>query len=144
MSDFRRLRLVLFRLGELTCGAPASAVREVIPASRATRIPGADATVAGLVNLRGGLLTVVDGRRVLGGLDPDVAPESVMVLEQDGKVVGVAVDEVLDLIEIDAETLASGADLPGVDPALVQSVGRHEGRVFAILDTRALVAPVLG
>ena len=80
----------------------------------------------------------------LGGLADEGPAESVLVLEQDGRVIGVAVDEVLDLVEVDAGTLASGADLPGVDPALVQSVGRHDGRVFAILDTRALVAPVLG
>jgi len=144
MSDFRGIRLVLFRLGDLTCGAPAAAVREVIPPAPTTRIPGADASVAGLVNLRGGLLTVLDGRWVLGGMAPETPAESVLVLEQDGRVIGIAVDEVLDLVEVDGATLAPGADLPGVDPALVQSVGRHDGRVFAILDTRALVAPVLG
>jgi hypothetical protein len=33
--------------------------------------------------------------------------------------------------------------LPGVDPAVVQAVGRHGGRHFVILDLDALCAPVL-
>jgi purine-binding chemotaxis protein CheW len=143
MADQRALRLVLFRLGSLVCAAPATAVREVIPAGRPTRIPGTDAVIAGLLNLRGVLLTVVDGRGVIGVTDGAAAPESVLVLEQRGKPVGLAVDEVLDLVEVDPDQLAQGDALPGIDPRLVQAVGRQDGRVFAVLDVAALVAPLL-
>ncbi len=144
MADLHALRVVLFRLGYLVCAAPATAVREVIPAGRPSRIPGTTNSVTGLVNVRGVLLTVVDGRRIIGtevGAEP---PESVLVLEHGGKPVGLAVDEVLDLIEVAGDQLVEGETLPGMDPRLVRAVGRHENRVFAILDTEGLVVPLVG
>jgi purine-binding chemotaxis protein CheW len=144
MDDLRTLRVVLFRLGALVCAAPATAVREVIPAGRPTRIPGTAATVSGLLNLRGVLLTVVDGRRAIGLETPEAFPESVLVLEHGGKPVGLAVDEVLDLVEVAGEELAPGDTLPGIDARLVRAVGHHDGRVFAILDTEGLVSPLVG
>lgn len=143
MANQTRVRLVLFRLGSLQCAAPAMTVREVIPAGQPTRIPGSGSAVAGLLNVRGTLLTVVDGRHVIG-VPAEEPAESVLVLEQAGKAVGLAVDEVLDLLEVAATDLADGRDLPGVDPRLVQSVGEWQGQVFAVLDVTALVQPVLG
>jgi len=144
MADHSRLRLVLFRLGTLACAAPATKVREVIPAGQPTRIPGTDGVVAGLLNLRGILLTVVDGRRVIGGDPNGNPPESVLVVDRGEKIFGLAVDEVLDLVEVGPADLAESEALPGIDPQLVRAVGRHGTRVFAVLDTEALVVPLLG
>lgn len=143
MADHSTLRLVLFRLGPLSCAVPAGMVREVIPVDRAVRIPGAAAAISGLVNLRGTLLTVVDGRRALGVSDAS-APESVLVVDRGTVAIGLAVDEVEDLVEVDAAALVSGNAMPGVDPRVVASVGERAGRVFAVLDIEALVAPHLG
>jgi len=144
MADISWQRLVLFRLGALPCAASVSVVREVIPAGQPTRIPGALESVSGLLNLRGALLTVVDGRRALGLTGLQAEPESVLVIDHEARVFGLAVDEVLDLIDVPEEDLASGQSLPGVDPLLVQAVGRHAGRVFAVLDVRAMLSPALG
>lgn len=144
MGDSAAIRLVLFRLGDVVCALPAVGVREVIPAVGSTRIPGTAGIAAGLVNLRGSLLTVVDGRRLLG-LDGALAePESVLVLDQAARPVGLVVDEVLDLIGASADTLEVGNPPPGIDPRLVQAVGRAGDRVFVVLDTAALLAPHLG
>ena len=142
MADLTSRRFILFRLGSLPCAAPASVVREVIPAGHPTRIPGAPVQVAGLLNLRGALLTVVDGRRALGVEAPEDA-ESVLVVERGDRSFGLAVDEVLDLVDLPPDDLAPGESLPGVDPRLVIGVGRHDGRVFAVLDTAALLGPAL-
>ena len=144
MADQTVLRLVLFRLGSLVCAAPAVGVREVIPAGIPTRIPGASASVSGLLNLRRTLLTVVNGSRVIGLNEPEGSPESVLVLDQSGRAVGLAVDEVLDLVEVASDQLEDGEALPGIDPGLVRQVGHHDGRVFAVLDLEKLVTPLLG
>ncbi len=144
MADSRPLRLVVFRLGPLVCAARATLVREIIPSGRSTRIPGASASVAGLVNLRGTLLTVVDGRIAVGLAETETASESILVLEVGERSYGLAVDEVLDLVEIAETDLALGEEMPGVDPRLVEAVGRHGTQVFAVLDPKAMLAPVSG
>ncbi len=144
MADSDPVRLVVFRLGPLVCAVRATSVREIIPAGRSTRIPGAAAAVSGLVNLRGTLLTVVDARLAVGRADNGVAAESILVMEQGERSFGLAVDEVLDLVEVTADELAAGEGMPGVDPGVVEAIGHHGGQVFAVLDAKAMLAPVSG
>ena len=59
-------RLLVFRVGALACAAEVDQVREILPRLPTTRIPGAPSVVAGLVNVRGTLVTVVEGWRALG------------------------------------------------------------------------------
>ena len=144
MGDSERLRVVLFRLGPHLAAAVATAVREVIPSVPATRVPGADRTVAGLLNLRGTLLTVVDGRRAVGLADSEDRGDSVLVVDRGDRTVGLVVDEVLDLVDVVTSELEAGRQLPGIYPGLVRAVGRHAGQVFTLLDTDRLLAPAVG
>lgn len=66
-----------------------------------------------------------------------------MVMEEGGGRVGLLVDRVLDLIELPADALEGRQALPGLDARLVRAVGRHDGQLFVLLDTEALLAPVL-
>src|SRR5438128_6638893 len=70
MSDAGVVRLLLFRVGSLVCAAEAERVREILPRLQPTRIPGAPPVVAGVVNVRGTLVTVVEGWRALRQPEP--------------------------------------------------------------------------
>jgi len=144
MADSAALRMVLFRLGPVLWAAPASVVREVTSAGPATRIPGSHAAVAGLVNLRGTLLTVLDGRRAVGLADTDSTAGSILVVEQGGRAYGLSVDEVVDLVDVPPEAFSSGPAPSGVDARLIRGFARQGARAFVVLDTEALLAPVLG
>ena len=152
MSDGGVVRLLVFRVGTLACAAAAETVREILPRLEATRIPGAPAVVAGVVNVRGSLVTVVEGWRALGqpapAVDAPVGDEpagTTVVLEYAGgrKVAGFTVDEVIDLLSVGGETLERRQALPGIDPTLVRAVGRRGGQLFVVLDTDALLTPIL-
>ena len=143
MADSSASRMVLFRLGSACWAAPASEVREVIAAVRPTRIPGAGDAVAGLVNLRGTLLTVVDGRRAMRLDGGSAESESILVLERGGRAYGLLIDSVLDLVDIPAEELTAGAPPGTRDGRLIRASGRYQGETFAVLDTEALLAPVV-
>src|SRR6266508_2070998 len=73
MSEATLVRLLVFRVGNLVCAAEVDAVREILPRLPTTRIPGAPPVVAGLVNVRGTLVTVVEGWRALGQPEPGPA-----------------------------------------------------------------------
>jgi purine-binding chemotaxis protein CheW len=156
-------RLLVFRVGTLACAAEVDQVREILPRLPTTRIPGAPPVVAGLVNVRGTLVTVVEGWRALGlpPLSPTPSPEagatgSTLILEmgkrEDAgngagagrKLIGSTVDEVLDMLTGGGETtLEDRKGLPGVDPTLVRAVGRRNGELFIVLDVAALLGPIL-
>ncbi|MBI2073559.1 MAG: chemotaxis protein CheW [Gemmatimonadetes bacterium] len=136
------LRLLVFRVGDLTCAVEVRSVREVLPPQPATRVPGAAPAVAGLVNVRGALVPLVDGRHALG--HPAREGGSIVLLEVAERTVGVVVDEVLDLVTVGDGEWAERRELPGVDPRVVRAVGRSDGVAFILLDFNALLAPLLG
>lgn len=146
MGDTTVVRLLVFRVGSLACAAEADTVREILPRLPTIRIPGAPLLVAGLVNVRGSLVTVVDGWRALEQPAPSAPEGGTTVLLEVGperRPLGFAVDEVLDLLAIPDDQLERRERLPGVDPRLVRAVGRRGGQVFVVLDTEALLAPIL-
>jgi purine-binding chemotaxis protein CheW len=145
MANSSTVSLVLFGVGDLVCALPVGSVSEIVPATAAARIPGALDGVEGLVNVRGRLLTVVDGRRMLGreSLTPAAEP-SILLLKVNGRPLGLLVDVVHDLAQVAPESLEKGGALAGVDPRVVQAVGRVGNQVFVVLDTDVVLAPVFG
>ena len=145
MADTSSISLVVFGVGELLCALPVSAVSEIVPAQQAARIPGAPAGVEGLVNVRGRLLTVADGRRMLGqeGSAPPIE-QSILMLQVNGRPLGLLVDQVHDLIHVPEDALEARGSLPGVDPRIVRAVGRWETLIFIVLDADVVLAPVFG
>jgi purine-binding chemotaxis protein CheW len=105
MAESSRLRLLLWRAGATRCAAPIERLREVLPALPLTVLPGAPAAVLGVANVRGTLVTVVDCRRILGESDQAV-PDATVLVDFGGKAVGLAVDSVEDLVEVDDSDLA--------------------------------------
>ena len=142
MADLAGLRLLVFRVGDLACAAEAALVREILPAHNATRIPGADAAVEGLINVRGRLLALVDARRALNRA-PGPGNGPIVLLVVGEQVAGFAVDEVVDLFSVAASDLVQRSDLPGIDSRVVRAVGSHAGVSFVLLDVDALLKPIL-
>jgi purine-binding chemotaxis protein CheW len=146
MSDAAAVRLLVFRVGSLACAADVESVREILPRLAVTRIPGAPPVVAGLVNVRGQIVTVVEGWRALRQAAPqesDAGGTTMLLQVGGGRVLGFTVDEVLDLLAVPDAALERRDALPGVDPTLVRAVGRRAGQAFVVLDTDALLGPIL-
>ena len=144
MANSPALHAVVFRIGEVICAAPAGIVREILPRLPATRIPGVAEAIEGLVNVRGSLLTVLDGHVLLQ--QPRLAEDegAIVVLDVAGRRYGLGVGQVIDFLEVPEHAVAERADLPGIDPRLVKAVGVREYQHFILLDIDALVAPIIG
>ena len=133
---------MVFRVADLVFAVEAAAVKEILPKCRATRIPGADPAVEGLINVRGRLLTLTDARRALS-YPPGNGDGPIMLLDVGAQTAGLAVDDVLDLFSVAYDELVERDGLPGIDPALVRAVGRQAGVSFVLLDIEALLGPIL-
>jgi purine-binding chemotaxis protein CheW len=144
MANSSALHAVIFRIGEVVCAAPAGIVREILPRLPATRIPGVPDAVEGLVNVRGSLLTVLDGHLLLQQARRLSDEGAIVVLEVRGRNYGLGVGQVLDFVEVPATAVVERQELPGVDPRLVKAVGLGAQQHFILLDVDALFAPIIG
>jgi purine-binding chemotaxis protein CheW len=144
MADSPTLNAVIFRIGALICAAPAGIVREILPRLPATRIPGVAQAIEGLVNVRGTLLTVLDGHTLLQQARRAEDEGAIVVVDVAGRRYGLGVGQVLDFLEVPERSIAERTDLPGIDPRLVKAVGVHADQHFILLDIDALVAPAIG
>ncbi|MEW5917878.1 MAG: chemotaxis protein CheW [Gemmatimonadota bacterium] len=141
--------LLIVEVGGQLFAFSAAHLREVIPWRRATRIPGAPLPVRGLINLRGALIVVADvAKRLLGdALEKQVTEDgSIVLVECEGKSLGLAVHDVRDVVAIEVEPL-EGAGPTGFDQPLSMSlcrgVGRLEGEIVIVLDVAALARQVV-
>jgi len=98
------LLLLAFRVGDLALGLEMSGVEEVVRMRRVTRVPLAPASVYGLMNLRGRVLTTLDLRTRLG--IPPQADElggmALIVWSASGDRIALRVDAVEAPIQVDA------------------------------------------
>jgi purine-binding chemotaxis protein CheW len=137
-------RLLAFEVGGNVFACDMDAFREIVPAQRTTRLPGAPDTVCGLINLRGTIVTVIDGGIVLG--KPPCARTSGLILLADHfeRLVGVGVDDVRDIHDIPIDQFASAEAPESVGEGIVTGVVEIEGKRVMVLDITALIQKVIG
>ena len=95
MSVEDSFEYVTVRIGDQLFGVEVKQIREVFSPQDVTSVPRAPGEIAGLLNLRGRIVTAVDARHRLGlpPRDPDAAVMA-LGLEEGTELFGVLVDQV--------------------------------------------------
>lgn len=127
---------VTVMIGDQLFGLPISRVQDVFMPDRLTRVPLSSPEIAGVLNLRGRIVTAVDMRRRLG-LPPraDGKPPMAVGIELKGESYGLLIDTVGEVLK-----LADGTREPNpvnLDQRLKRVSGgvhRLEGQLMVILD----------
>jgi chemotaxis signal transduction protein len=104
---------LLVRIGESAAALPAAAVRRVIRTPRLHALPAADPALLGLAEFAGEPLAVLDLACLLGRPAPAAAPPAVTVVawlgpESERELVGLAVDEALEVAALDPAAAGTG------------------------------------
>lgn len=134
-------QLCTFRIGDLRVGIDVDRVQEVVADPAVTPVPLTDPAVAGLLNLRGQILTVIDGRARLG-LDADgERGRTHVILHGKGEAVSLVVDADDEVVEIDEGALE---EVPTTvsDAIRACAVGSHDldGELLVVLDVDVVLA----
>ncbi|MEP6689637.1 MAG: chemotaxis protein CheW, partial [Gemmatimonadaceae bacterium] len=87
---------------------------EVLPARALTRYPGAPRSIAGLTNVRGTVVTVIDLGARLHEQSSNRPNGSILLVTYRGRPVGLAVDDVVDIYDR-AAAHARGIEMLDVD-----------------------------
>ena len=121
---------VRLRMGRERYAVPIENVLEVAELGLLSALPGAGAAVLGVRNLRGQVLPVFDLARVLA-IAADPARPRVVVAEHEGRLAGLAVDEVTDVAAL------AGAAEPAEAEYLSGAI-LEDGQLVGILDVERL------
>jgi purine-binding chemotaxis protein CheW len=132
-------------IGEQLFGLPISRVQDVFMPERLTAVPLAAAEIAGILNLRGRIVTVIDMRCRLGlPKRQDNRPPMAIGIECRGESYGLLIDEIGEVMKLaDSSREVNPVNL---DPQLVQvsaGIYRLEAQLMVVLDVDRLlyVAP---
>lgn len=130
-------QLCTFYVAGQLFGVPVEQVQEVMRDHATTRVPLAPAPVAGLINLRGQIVPIVELRRCLSlpALGPDEYAENV-VLTTDAGAVSLRVDAVEDVITVNSDAFEATPDnVRGLTRRLVRGVYKLERGLLLELST---------
>jgi purine-binding chemotaxis protein CheW len=101
-----RHELITFGIAGQRFGIDIMAVREIRAWSPVTRLPRVPDYVAGVVNLRGAVLPVVDLAARLGWTPTEATPRNpIIVIEHEDQLRGLIVHEVADIVSIEHGSL---------------------------------------
>ena len=137
------LHLVTFVLDREEFGIPIGRVREVLRVGDITRVPEAPPHIRGVTSVRGRILPVVELRTRLGlaGLGEPDARARIVVVEAHGRVLGLLVDAVNQVVNVPADSvLAPPGEVLSAQTDYVTGIGRLDARLIILLDLdRALL-----
>jgi purine-binding chemotaxis protein CheW len=134
-----------FKLGAEEYGIDILKVQEIRGYEPPTRIANAPEFIKGVVNLRGVIVPIVD-MRVRFGLD-EVKYDSftvVIILNIAGRTIGMVVDSVSDVLELDARTIRPAPEFNGaIDATYITGLGTvttgDTMRMLILMDIESLM-----
>ena len=130
--------LAVVGLGGEYFGMELEVVREFSHLRHAVPVPCCPPHIAGNMNLRGDILTLVDISQVLK-ISLQGAAAQVVVTQADGLRVGVPVAEVFDVIYLHASDIAPAPAASTVDDEYCKGVAHYGEKMVSILDMRKIL-----
>jgi purine-binding chemotaxis protein CheW len=135
---------VLFRVGEADYLLPATDVTQMETFGGATRVPGSAAHVAGLVQIRGRVVPVLDVRTRFGLPARDPAAGGldlrVVVVRSGLRLVGLLVDRAREVLQISEELFHPPPEVVGLQAAgFVRDVAQVGDRLLMRIDVEKII-----
>jgi len=129
-----------FTLAEETFALDITRVREVLEYTEITKIPRMPAFMCGVINLRGGVVPVVDMRLKLGMQEAEKTINTCIIItevkvDEMNVVIGAMADSVSEVFDLDHEQVEPTPSIgTQVRADFLKGMGKHEGRFVLLLD----------
>ncbi len=135
---------VTFRIGEQTFGVSVSEIHDVFRPTGMTPVPLSGAEIAGVLNLRGRIVTAIDARSRLGLKTEEkttVKQKLAIGVERGGESFGLIIDEIGEVVRIDENALEQNpVNLDATWSWVSRGVCRLEDRLLVIMDIDRMLA----
>lgn len=142
VSDDVMHQCVTFRMEGEQYGINVMQVQEVLRVSEIAPVPGAPHYVLGIINLRGNVVTVIDTRKRFGQPEHEIDDLSrIIIIEVEGQVVGLLVDQVAEVAYMRTSQIESAPDVGNDESAkYIQGVVTREEGLLILVDVNKLLS----
>ena len=135
-------KIVSFRIGNQFYGIDIMMVKEILCEKKFTPIPNALDFVRGVFNLRGEIIPIIELSRLFH-LDVEYEVpkegESVIILKVENLLIGVIVEEIMQVFPIQNSNIQPPSSLLGsINEEYISGIIDIEKRLYVILDTEAI------
>lgn len=132
---------VAFKVADATYVLPIRDVIQMESYSGATHVPGTPDYVAGLVQVRGSVIPVVDLRARFRLPPAELTLDSrIVVVEHRERRVGLLVDSAREMLKLDPAAFEPPPEVVSADSAhFVRSVARAGGRLVMLMDAERVI-----
>lgn len=139
-EDTLKDKFLTFDLAEVGYGLEIRYVTEIIGIQKITDVPDMPSFIRGVINLRGKVIPVMDVRlRFNMPSRPYDERTCIIVVNLDGKSVGLVVDEVSEVLDIPAEEIEPAPNSRKGKNRYIQGMGKVGEQVKILLDISRLL-----
>jgi purine-binding chemotaxis protein CheW len=129
-----------FKLDEEVFAVDISKIREVLEYTTVTKVPQTPDFMCGVINLRGGVVPVVDLRLKFGMSQAEKTVNTCIVivevtLDEESTVLGALVDSVQEVFELEPDQIEPAPKIgTRLNTAFIQGMGKRDNQFIIILD----------
>jgi chemotaxis signal transduction protein len=128
-------QLVTFRIETEEFGLPITDVYEIIFVPQVTSIAKAPESIIGVINLRGEIIPVIDLRIQFLKEPIKSKKQRIMITRSHGRVIGLLVDEVKEVLRIDENSLEPVPDtIVTAQTAYMRAICKMDNRLIILLN----------
>jgi len=134
------MQVVIFELGGEKYGLETSRVQGIDKMMDMTNVPCSPEKIRGLVNLRGNIITVVDPYTILGISDEEKKPENIIIIETGEEILGIMVDKVAEVVNIDSQMIKNVAVSKEDDREYIEGTVNLDDYIVTLINIDSLLA----
>lgn len=131
------MQIVVFKLNDEQFAVETSKVQSIGESMMVTKVPKAPEYVKGLINIRGSVLSLLDINLLLDVGKSDAEQESTIILKLEDELVGISVNEVDEVLDID-ESIIEKLDSDN-NKEYVKGIINFKDRIVTLIDIDKLI-----
>lgn len=141
-KDQKEVQMIIFRLGNEEYSVPIISVQEIIMPQRPTHIPKSPSWVEGVINLRGHIIPVIDGKKKfsLEGNNENIDNSRIIVLDVEHEIIGLIVDEVSEVIHLKIEDIEPTPVDMGEESDFLWGVGKFQDKLLILINPQKFLS----
>lgn len=132
------MQVVVFKLDDEQFAVETAKVQSINDMMEITKVPKAPNYIKGLINLRGNVISLLDINLLLNIKKTDEIQSSIIILEMEEELVGITVDQVDEVLDIEENIIEKVED--DKKRAYIKGVINLQDRIVTLIDIDKLIA----